>query len=82
MIYNSLGRSGLKVSELCLGTMLFGRETNARDSQAIIRSALDIGINFIDTADAYVGGESEKLIGRFIKTTRNQWILATKLAKK
>ena len=82
MIYNSLGRSGLKVSELCLGAMLFGRETNARDSQAIITSALDIGINFIDTADAYVGGESEQLIGRFIKTTRNQWILATKLANK
>ncbi|MDA9314456.1 aldo/keto reductase [Alphaproteobacteria bacterium] len=82
MIYNSLGRSGLKVSELCLGTMLFGKETNVRDSQTIITSALDIGVNFIDTADVYVGGGSEKLIGQSIKTTRNQWILATKLASK
>ena len=82
MIYNNLGRSGLKVSELCLGTMLFGKETNVRDSQTIITSALDIGVNFIDTADVYVGGGSEKLIGQFIKTTRNQWILATKLANK
>lgn len=82
MIYNNLGRSGLKVSELCLGTMLFGKETNVRDSQTIITSALDIGVNFIDTADVYVGGGSEKLIGQFIKTTRNQWILATKLASK
>ena len=77
-----MGRSLLKLSELCLGTMLFGKETNVRDSQTIITSALDIGVNFIDTADVYVGGGSEKLIGQFIKTTRNQWILATKLASK
>ena len=67
MIYNHLGKSGLKVSQLCLGTMLFGKETNARDSQMIIASALDNGVNFIDTADAYVAGESEKLIGRLIR---------------
>ena len=48
MIYNNLGRSGLKVSQLCLGTMLFGRETSAKDSQIIIASALDNGVNFID----------------------------------
>ena len=82
MIYNHLGKSGLKVSELCLGTMLFGKETNAKDSQTIIASALDTGVNFIDTADAYVAGESEKLIGRLIKANRNKWVLATKLANK
>ena len=82
MIYNHLGKSGLKVSELCLGTMLFGKETNAKDSQTIIASALDNGVNFIDTADAYVAGESEKLIGRLIKANRNKWVLATKLANK
>jgi aryl-alcohol dehydrogenase-like predicted oxidoreductase len=82
MIYNNLGRSGLKVSQLCLGTMLFGRETNSKEAEIIISSARDNGINFIDTADAYVSGESERLIGRFIKTTRNQWVLATKLGNK
>ena len=82
MIYNHLGKSGLKVSELCLGTMLFGKETNAKDSQTMIASALDNGVNFIDTADAYVAGESEKLIGRLIKANRNKWVLATKLANK
>ena len=82
MIYNHLGKSGLKVSELCLGTMLFGKETNAKDSQTIIASALDTGVNFIDTADAYVAGESEKLIGRLIKANRNEWVLENKLANK
>ena len=82
MMYSNLGRSGLKVSQLCLGTMLFGRETNAKEAEIIISSARDNGINFIDTADAYVSGESERLIGRCIKTTRNHWILATKLGNK
>ncbi len=82
MNYRNLGRSGLKVSPLCLGTMLFGRETNESDSQAIIASAKDAGVNFIDTADAYVGGESEGVVGRCIKSTRNHWVLATKLANK
>jgi len=80
MDYRQLGRSGLKVSPLCLGTMLFGRETNESDSQAIIAAAGDAGVNFIDTADAYVGGESERVVGRCIRSTRERWVLATKLA--
>ena len=82
MNYRTLGRSGLKVSPLCLGTMMFGRETNEGDSQAIIVAAKDAGINFIDTADAYVSGESEGVVGRCIRSTRTHWVLATKLANK
>ena len=80
--YKHLGKSGLKVSPLCLGTMLFGRETPSQESQLIIESARNSGINFIDTADAYVGGDSERLVGRCIKTSRDHWVLATKLANK
>ena len=80
--YKHLGKSGLKVSPLCLGTMLFGRETPSQESQLIIESARSSGINFIDTADAYVGGDSERLVGRCIKTSRDHWVLATKLANK
>jgi len=80
MQYRRLGHSGVKVSPVCLGTMLFGRETNEADSQAIISSAQDVGVNFIDTADTYVGGESERLVGRCIRSNRNDWVLATKLA--
>ncbi len=82
MEYKHLGKSGLKVSPLCLGTMLFGRETPSQESQLIIESARSSGINFIDTADAYVGGDSERLVGRCIKTSRDHWVLATKLANK
>jgi len=80
--YKQLGNSGLKVSPLCLGTMLFGRETSPQESQLIIEAARDIGVNFIDTADTYVAGESERLVGQYIKTTRDHWVLATKLANK
>ena len=56
MEYRNLGRTGVKVSQLCLGTMMFGRRTNERDSIAIIEHALDHGVNFIDTANAYSPG--------------------------
>ena len=56
MEYRSLGRTGVKVSELCLGTMMFGRNTNEQDSIAIVEHALEQGINFIDTANAYSAG--------------------------
>lgn len=82
MEYRQLGKSGLKVSPLCLGTMLFGRETTPQESQLIIERARDVGVNFIDTADTYVAGESERLVGQYIKTTRDDWVLATKLANK
>lgn len=80
MNYRKLGRSGLKVSPLCLGTMLFGGPTEEKDAQAIVQSARDAGINFIDTADGYTEGRSEEIVGRAVKSDRDWWIVATKLA--
>jgi len=78
MEYRRLGRSGLEASVLCLGTMTFGDRTSADEAQAIVAAARDAGVNFIDTADAYVKGESERIVGAAIKPHRRQWILATK----
>ncbi|ONG54928.1 NADP-dependent oxidoreductase [Pseudoroseomonas deserti] len=80
MKYRNLGRSGLKVSPLCLGTMMFGEATDEATSARIIDHARDHGINFIDTANAYNGGRSEEVVGRAIRADRRHWILATKLA--
>lgn len=82
MNYRTLGRSGLKVSPLCLGAMMFGGPTPEVESREIIAAARDAGINFVDTADAYNGGESEVVVGRAIAAERDRWVLATKLANK
>lgn len=73
-----LGRSGLKVSPLCLGTMMFGGATDAETSARIIGLARDRGLNFIDTADIYNQGRSEEIVGAAIKGDRSAWVLATK----
>jgi aryl-alcohol dehydrogenase-like predicted oxidoreductase len=78
MQYRNLGRSGVKVSPICLGTMMFGGPTSEADSQRIIAKARDTGINFIDTADGYAEGRSEEVVGRAIGNQRDRWILATK----
>lgn len=80
MEYRKLGRSGLRVSPLCLGTMMFGGPTDEADSARIIARAKDVGINFIDTADVYNEGRSEEVVGRAIKAERDHWVLATKMA--
>ena len=81
MQYRQLGRSGLKVSPICLGTMMFGGPTDEATSTRIIAKAREAGINFIDTADAYSnGGQSEEVVGRAISNNRHGWVLATKLA--
>src|SRR5262249_57284162 len=80
MNYRPLGRSGLRVSPLCLGTMMFGGRTDAATSRRIIDKARDAGINFIDTADAYSDGGSEEVTGAAIRSHRDHWVLATKLA--
>jgi aryl-alcohol dehydrogenase-like predicted oxidoreductase len=67
MKYRKLGRSGVLVSPLCLGTMNFGSSTSEEDSFAIMRKAVDGGINFFDTANVYNKGESERIIGKFLK---------------
>jgi aryl-alcohol dehydrogenase-like predicted oxidoreductase len=80
MRYRKLGRSGLKVSPLCLGAMMFGGPTDRPTTERIIGIAKDAGVNFIDTADAYHAGESERLTGRTIAADRHDWVLATKAA--
>jgi aryl-alcohol dehydrogenase-like predicted oxidoreductase len=75
-----LGRSGLKVSELCLGTMTFGGSTDEATSHAILETFGAAGGNFLDTADMYGRGRSEEVIGRWLKQKqRDQWIVATKV---
>jgi aryl-alcohol dehydrogenase-like predicted oxidoreductase len=81
MEYRMLGRSGVLVSPLCLGTMNFGGSTNEEDSFAIMQKAVDAGINFFDTANVYNKGESERITGKFLKENklREQVVLATKV---
>ena len=67
MEYRALGRTGVKVSELCLGAMMFGGRTQPEDACAIIDAALDRGINFIDTANVYNQGRSEEVVGEALK---------------
>jgi aryl-alcohol dehydrogenase-like predicted oxidoreductase len=78
--YPTLGHSGLKVSPLWLGTMTFGGSTDEAEAGGIVDAARDAGLNGIDTADAYTGGESERLVGRLIARDRSRWVLATKVA--
>src|SRR5512143_1746252 len=66
MQYRQLGRSGLKVSQICLGSMMFGGPTDEAASRRIIAKAREAGVNFIDTADAYSKGGSEEVVGRAI----------------
>ncbi|MEP7070126.1 MAG: aldo/keto reductase [Usitatibacter sp.] len=80
MDYRKLGNCGLKVSPICLGTMMFGDRTDAAESGRIVASARDAGVNFIDTADVYAKGESERITGKLIASDRERWVLATKVA--
>jgi aryl-alcohol dehydrogenase-like predicted oxidoreductase len=90
MRYRSLGKTGLYVSELCLGTMTFGGKgfwevvgaLGHREAEALVGASLDAGVNFIDTADVYSEGESEKLLGSALaalKRPREQIVVATKV---
>ena len=81
MEYRNLGRTGVRVSPLCLGTMLFGRTVAEADATAIIEQALASGINFVDTADGYAAGESERIVGRALAKhgRRQRTVLATKV---
>ena len=80
MEYRTLGGTGVSVSPLCLGAMMFGAWGNPdhEDSIRIIHHALDAGINFVDTADVYSRGESEKIVGKALKGRRDRVVLATK----
>ncbi|NYT58313.1 aldo/keto reductase [Alcaligenaceae bacterium] len=79
MHYRRLGRSNLKVSALCLGTMMFADQTDLVEAKNMVASAHEHGINFIDTADVYSKGGSEEMLGQILPAQRHDWILATKL---
>jgi len=82
MEYKNLTGTGLKVSQLCLGTMVFGAQTSEADSLEIMGYAFEHGINFIDTANSYSRGESERIVGKGVKGRRDRIILATKVGNK
>lgn len=91
MRYRTLGPSGLLVSELCLGTMTFGGsegmwgqigQLKQDEADELVKTALDAGINFIDTANVYAGGESERILGQSIRNLglpRDDLVIATKV---
>jgi aryl-alcohol dehydrogenase-like predicted oxidoreductase len=78
MNYRNLGSAGLLVSPLCLGTMMFGGPTDAAESIRIMHQAIDLGINFFDTANIYNAGQSEIVVGQALADRRDKVILATK----
>ncbi len=80
MEYRYLGRTGMKVSELCLGTMTMGREADETESHRMLDTFVDAGGNFLDTADVYTRGVSEEVVGRWLKTkNRDDFVVATKV---
>ena len=78
MEYRNVGNSGLKVSPLCVGTTLFGGRTDETEAERIVESMREHGVNFLDTADTYMDGEAERLVGRLIRRDREDWVVATK----
>jgi len=79
MLYRRLGASNLKVSALCLGTMMFADQTDEAEAGRIVARARERGVNFIDTADVYSRGASEQMVGRLLTADRDHWVLASKL---
>src|SRR3569623_3330319 len=82
MDYRCLGRSALRVSPLCLGTMMFGGATDEPVAKRILDKARDQGINFLDAADLYNGGACEEVVGRSIKEHRHHWVVAPKFGRR
>lgn len=79
MEFRNLGNTGLRVSELCLGCMTFARESDEETSRRLIERFIEVGGNFIDTADVYSDGRSEEIVGKALKGRRQDFILATKV---
>ena len=82
MQYRQLGKSDLRVSALCLGTMMFADQTALEEARAIVEDARSHGVNIIDTADVYGMGACESMVGELLKGQRHEWVLATKLGNK
>src|ERR1044071_6950696 len=79
MDYRNLGRAGLKVSEICLGTMTFGNGADQAGASRMVDTALAAGVNFFDTANSYVGGTSEAMLGEALKGKRHEAVIASKV---
>src|SRR5688500_10022792 len=79
MNYKHLGKTGVLVSEVCLGTMTFGNEANEATSFTLMDRALELGINFFDTAHNYNKGATEEIIGKWLPAYRHETILASKV---
>lgn len=79
MKYKKLGNTGLMVSEICLGTMVFGNQVSEAEAIGIVKSAIAAGVNFIDTSDNYAKGRSEEILGKALKEGRHSIVLATKV---
>jgi aryl-alcohol dehydrogenase-like predicted oxidoreductase len=77
--YAKLGRSDVEVSRICLGTNNFGGQLSAEEAAGVVRKAIDLGINFVDTANVYTDGHSEEVIGRTVKEDRGRIVIATKV---
>jgi aryl-alcohol dehydrogenase-like predicted oxidoreductase len=82
MRFRPLGKSPLRVSELCLGTMMFADQTPLDEARRITAHAREHGVNFIDTADVYSLGKSEQMVGELLQGQRHEWIVATKVGNK
>lgn len=80
MKYKNVGRTGLKVSTICLGTMTFGTQVGEADGINLIKGAIDVGINFLDTAPGYSKTKSEEIVGKGIKGVRDSIVLSTKVS--
>jgi len=78
MEYRYLGRTGMRVSELCFGAMSFGRESDEQTSHAMLDRFVEVGGNFIDTANVYTNGTSEQLVGELVGTDPQRFVIATK----
>jgi aryl-alcohol dehydrogenase-like predicted oxidoreductase len=78
MEYRRMGRSGLKLSEICLGTMTFGHGADEAEAARIVAAATDAGVNFFDTADAYNAGVAETMLGRILRARRREAVIASK----
>jgi aryl-alcohol dehydrogenase-like predicted oxidoreductase len=79
MQYRKVGRTGLKVSEICLGTMTFGHGTDKDEAKRIVDRSIEAGVNFFDTANGYSNGQSETILGEIVKGRRDDLIIATKV---
>ena len=81
MKYRLLGRTGVRVSQLCCGTMAFGGDADEKEAGRMYRAARDAGINFFDTADVYNNGRAEEILGNLMRAERENLVLATKCAQ-